>query len=210
MPYKSKIKTGFLNEPDHRLEEIAGSVLKGMRNNPAFPDPPVTMADLEALLNGFSAALAAQKMGGKTVTIDKNTKREQLIQMLRELGAYVQMAAQNDEAALLTSGFEAASTTHAMTELTKPTDVQLKNGNSGQLLMKIDPVANAHSYEIQYAVVTADGTQGDWQSGGDYTNSRAIQISGLTPGTVYGVRIRAIGGTTGYSDWSDATSHRCL
>ena len=42
------------------------------------------------------------------------------------------------------------------------------------------------------------------------TNSRAVPINGLTPGTTYVVEIRAIGGSTGYSDWSNAVAHMSL
>ena len=210
MPYQSRIKTGFLNTPDHRLAEIAGAVRTAMQDNPAFPHPPVALADLETLTAGFNAALAAQDMGGKTATIDKNAKRDQLVGMLRQLVAYVQLVAGNDAVLLASSGFEAASLTHAMTELSKPTNVRLEKGNSGQLLVRLKAVPNARAYEVHYAVVAADGTQGDWQSAGALTNSRALQIGGLTRGTLYTVRVRAVGGTTRYSDWSDPTSHRCL
>jgi hypothetical protein len=37
--------------------------------------------------------------------------------------------------------------------------------------------------------------------------ARKIILTSLTPGTVYNVQARAIGGSTGYSDWSDPSSH---
>ena len=51
---------------------------------------------------------------------------------------------------------------------------------------------------------------GPWQSGGLFTNSRSMPLNGLTPGTNYTVQVRAIGGSTGYSDWSDPVSHMSL
>jgi len=35
-------------------------------------------------------------------------------------------------------------------------------------------------------------------------------MTNLTPGTTYNVQVRAIGGSTGYSDWSDPSSHMSL
>ena len=35
-------------------------------------------------------------------------------------------------------------------------------------------------------------------------------INGLTAGTNYSIEVRAIGGSTGYSDWSDPVSHMSL
>ncbi|HEY1717436.1 MAG TPA: fibronectin type III domain-containing protein [Verrucomicrobiae bacterium] len=43
---------------------------------------------------------------------------------------------------------------------------------------------------------------GPWQEAGIYTQARRIVLMGLTPGTVYFVRARAIGGSTGYSERS--------
>ena len=39
---------------------------------------------------------------------------------------------------------------------------------------------------------------------------RTIPLNGLTPGGMYQVQFRAIGGSTGASGWSDPTSHRSL
>jgi len=37
-----------------------------------------------------------------------------------------------------------------------------------------------------------------------------MPVNGLVPGTMYQVQVRAIGGSTGYSDWSDAVHHMCM
>lgn len=37
-----------------------------------------------------------------------------------------------------------------------------------------------------------------------------MPLNGLTPGTQYQVQVRAIGGSTGYSDWSDSVSHMSM
>jgi hypothetical protein len=42
------------------------------------------------------------------------------------------------------------------------------------------------------------------------TKARGIVVPGLTPGAMYDVQVRGIGGTTGYSDWSDPVSHMCM
>lgn len=48
------------------------------------------------------------------------------------------------------------------------------------------------------------------QNGGLFTNSRNMPINALTPGGNYQFQVRAVGGSTGYSDWSDPVSHMSL
>ena len=49
-----------------------------------------------------------------------------------------------------------------------------------------------------------------WQPAGVFTQARGIVLSGLTPGNTYSVQARGIGGSTGYSDWSDPVSHMAM
>ena len=102
------------------------------------------------------------------------------------------------------------STSRAQSPLAAPAIVSLDNGNTGQLLVKVTPIANAKCYEVRYAAIAAGGVPGPWQSGGLFTNSRSMPLNGLIPGTSYSVQVRAVGGSTGYSDWSDPVSHMSL
>jgi hypothetical protein len=78
---------------------------------------------------------------------------------------------------------------------------QIINDASGQLLVRLQPIANAHPYELQ--ISTAPNV---WQPAGIYSQARRIAITNLTPGTTYTLRARAIGGN-GSGDWSDPVSH---
>ena len=51
---------------------------------------------------------------------------------------------------------------------------------------------------------------GDWEPGVFSSDSRRIVFEGLTPGTIYTVQVRALGGSTGQSDWSDPSSHMAM
>ena len=136
--------------------------------------------------------------------------RAVLVDQLRQLAGYVQANCGNDLATLLSSGFDAVSTNRASVQLTAPLIRDILNGNSGQLLVRVTPVKNAKAYEVRYAAVAAGGVPGPWQSGSLFTNSQSMPINGLTPGTNYTFQVRAIGGATGYSDWSDPSSHMSL
>jgi hypothetical protein len=205
-----RVQLGFTNAPDHSLEETAGAVIDNLYGNPAYPTPPVTSVGLAGALTAFTAAIAAQAQGGTAATADKNNKRAALTDLLRQLAGYVQENCANDLAKLLSSGFDAVSTNRASSPLEAPSIRDLLNGNSGQLLIRVGPIKNARCYEVRYAALGAGGAPGPWQSGGLFTNSRSMPINGLSPGTGYSFQVRAVGGSTGYSDWSDAVQHMSL
>ena len=63
------------------------------------------------------------------------------------------------------------------------------------------PILNARNYQVQMSTGT-----GAWQDVGIFPQARRIVLESLTPGTIYNVRLRALGGSTGYSDWSISAS----
>lgn len=199
-----RVLLGFAQASDHDLETTAGAVLAGMTGNPVFPSPPVTMAALGKALTAFTDAIAAQAQGGATATAEKNEMREILIGLLRQLALYVQqMAASLSD--LLSSGFEAVSSNRAQSQLERPVIAGIDNGMSTQLIVRVPAVRNARSYEARYGSVP-----GQYQSAGIYASTRGMVLPGLTPGTMYSIQVRAIGGSTGMSDWSDPVSHMSM
>jgi hypothetical protein len=205
-----RVLLGFASAADHSLEETAQAVIEKLYGTAAYPTPPVVEADLQAALTAFSTAIAAAALGGPEDTADKNNKREALIGLLRQLASYVQSRHGNDLAVLLSSGFEAVSTSNSATPLPAPTIKDILNGISTQLIVKVTVVPNAKCYEARYALIGANGAPEAWANGGLFTNSRNILLTGLTPGANYQCQVRAIGGSTGYSGWSDPVSHRSL
>ena len=86
----------------------------------------------------------------------------------------------------------------------------IQNGTAGQLLPQIAAIANANGYEARFAAIGAGGTPGPWQTGQVFPNARTLAVNGLTPGTSYAIQVRALGGSTNYSDWSDPVQHMSL
>jgi len=173
-----------------------------MTGNKNFPTPKVPLADLTAAQTAFETAMAACPQGGTQATVIKNNARDALTDLLRQQAVYVQGIAFDDLAMLLSSGFQANSTSRTQTELDTPVVLSVDNGDSTQLMVYLQPVDNAKSYEVQ----TSTGTN-QWQHAGTFTSTRNLVVGNLTPGTVYNIRARAVGGSTGYSGWSDPVSH---
>jgi hypothetical protein len=200
-----RVNLGFAEYSDSDLDEFTSGLIASLTGNPAFPASPVTPAELDVLQTVFDNGLAAAAQGGTQLTAVKNAARVVLVTALRKVAAYVQSIASQDLALLLSSGFQANSTSKTQTPLATPNIIQIDNGMSTQLVVRLQGVDNARAYEVQ----VRNGA-GGWLAAGVFTQARGIVIGGLTPGNTYSVQTRGVGGSTGYSDWSDPVSHMAM
>jgi hypothetical protein len=200
-----RVNLGFTEYPDSDLDEFTKNIIACLTGNTSFPTPPITLANLGTLETAFANALAAAAQGGTQLTAVKNAAREALVTAMRKTASYVQTIASQDVAMLLSSGFLANSTSKTQSPLDTPNIVQIDNGMSTQLVVRLQGVDNARAYEMQ----VKNGT-GGWQPAGVFTQARGIVVANLTPGNTYSVQARGVGGSTGYSDWSDPVSHMVM
>ena len=199
------VSLGFAKLPDTELDQFAHDIIDGLTGNTAFPTPVPSLASLGTANTNFITALAATAQGGPQATAAKDAARETLLGLLRQEANYVQGAAGNILATILSSGFEVVSTDRTSVPLETPSIQKILNEVSTQLVLRVTPITNAKAYETRYYT-----TPGVWQAGGISTQARRIIVEGLTPGTTYTMSVRAIGGSTGHSDWSDPVSHMCM
>ncbi len=182
----------------------------GLTDNKAFPSPPIEGATVQAQLDQLVAAIADLPHGGATATAAKNNKREALVASLRDLANFVESKSRDDLEVLLSSGFTPLAVSRSQAPLPKPSITGVDNGHTTQLVVRVRALPNAKSYEVRFAAIGAGGVQGAWQPGGIFTSSRSMRVTGLVPGTNYVFQVRAIGGSTGVSDWSDPLSHMSM
>ncbi|HYX28487.1 MAG TPA: fibronectin type III domain-containing protein [Pyrinomonadaceae bacterium] len=199
-----KVSLAFAKLPDSELDNFAHGVINGITGNTTYPSPPVPLVNLNAAVIDFTAKVAAAEVGGPADTAAKSSSRQTLLGFLRQYANYVQLMCNNDSATLLSSGFQMQSTTRASTPLDQPSSLVVKNGTSGQLIASVDPVRNAAMYEGR-----AKPTDGDWLPSVFNGDSQHITFNGLNRGKDYVVQVRALGGSTGQSDWSDPSTHMC-
>jgi hypothetical protein len=196
---------GFATYSDPDLNGFAAKHVICMTGNLAFPDPTVKPADVNLLQVAFNTAFLAAGNGGTQLTALKNEARVPLVNALRLNAAYVQGRPGLTLSMLLSSGFLANSNNHTQSELDIPLLQSIDNGSTGQLIAHLSSVTNAHSYQVQ--VLTPDGKLVDTV---DSTQARSVVVPNLVPGVIYTMLARAVGGLTGYSDWSDPVSHMCM
>ena len=198
---------GFAQKTNPSLLTWSESVHAAFVANPTVvTDCPVTAAQLDTGNKDFSAKMAAMQQGGKQATKDRDASREALLALHYQIAAWLEGKAQGDGDMITLLCYEV--TEHGYTPQTPcatPAITAIINNMTTQLQLRVSAVANANSFEVQYRIGT-----GAWTGAGTYTNSRSIVVTGLVPGTMYEFRVRAIGGSTGYSDWSDSVSHMCM
>jgi hypothetical protein len=197
-----RVSLDFATYGDADLDEFTGNVITSLTGSLSFPTPPVTPLILGTLNTAFHNAILAAMPGGITLTAAKNATRLNVVGALRQEASYIQMHASQNLALLLTSGFNANSTNRAQSPLPQPVIELVENYQTTQLLLRVVPVTNAKSYEVRLTngsnLPVAAGT---------FTQARRIILTGLVPGTTYAIQVRAVGGSTGYSEWSDPVSH---
>jgi hypothetical protein len=204
-----RVLQNFAKQSDAQLAAFAGAIVQGMTGSTVFASPPVELKALQAAADDLVAAVAAQPHGGAAATAFKNNKRQELTALLRRMAHYVQDNSGGDTATVLNAGFTLTASSRAGSALEKPSILKIDFGNTTQLVLKVRPVVRAKCYEVRYAAAGNGGAVGPWQTGGSFTNSRSMIITGLTPGTSYAFQVRAFG-SGGYTDWSDAVTHICV
>jgi hypothetical protein len=197
-----RVSLKFAQLSDGNLGDFGLTVSTKLENNSYFTTLPFPLARLQTEVAEFTTAVANAAQGGTQLTAIKNAARATLIESLRVLAAYVQSAGQNSREIILSSGFGVNKTDRTRRPLDKPAITNIDNFASTQLMIGMTPVDNARSYEVRTRVGS-----GDWKNAGVFTKARGVILGDLTPGATYDVQARAVGGTTGYSDWSDPVSH---
>jgi hypothetical protein len=210
-PASLKAVTGFGKLAPNDLASTAHHIAKGVGGNPVyFPNPPIDPAALDASANTLTEAVIAAMDGGKTAKAVVKKQRKLIIQDLNLLAVFVQNVSNDDPVIFAASGFTAKKTGKSAPQpVAVPSFRSLDFGmNSGQIVVTVKAVAGGKSYFIRYAVMNGT-TPGPWTTIPAASIQRPITLSGLTPTTIYGFQVQALG-VLGYSDWSTTTTIICI
>ena len=185
---------------DLEVGNKSDDIIEMMTNNPNFPIPLMELDALMAANTTYQASLINLKNGTKEDTVIKNQNRRVLEKALKNLGLYVQIKSNGDEAIILSSGFDVAGKREPVGKLPKPEGFGVKVGVAkGTVVVYCIAITYANFYEVEYAEVQADGTR-NWIK---LTSTKhKLEITGLTSGKQYVFRM-AGGGTNPARMWSD-------
>ena len=196
-----RVSLSFASLPKDQFNSFAILVIVCLKNNVLFTNLPITVAALTALQVAYQDAMNAAAVGGTKDTAAMAEARDALVVALRQIAAYIQ-SLNLTESQVLTSGFDVIVWSKTKITLVAPSGTALDNSITMQLGVSLQAVNGAKAYHVQHS---ADGGK-TWLDVGIWPNTKGIIITNLTPGTVYGVRIRAIGGSTQYGPWSATVS----
>jgi hypothetical protein len=206
---KIKAKLAFHGVSDADAQQQFLVVLNGMKNDPAFPTPPVDMATYEKGVDSFGTLLTDAQDGGKRAISAKDKQRGAVIKMYTDLGHYVESACNDDLATFNTSGFSAVVRTKtAPVPLAGSSFQWIDRGpNSGEIAVKIAALTGAIAYELRYSLV-ANGVASGSATTLTLTSPRKLILTGLTPAGTYQFQVRALG-KVGFNDWSPPMTFIC-
>ena len=196
-----RVALNFATFPAKDVNSLAILVIVCLKNNLLFTNLPVALTVLQSLQTALQDAITASAQGGTVNTALKNEAQDAMISALRQTAAYIQSLAPTlTLSQVLTSGFDVVNPNTTPMPLEQPV-FTLDNSTTAQLAVYLQAVTNAKAYQVQFSTGA-----GLWLEAGIYPNTKNIVLKNLTPGTTYNVRIRAVGGSTQYSDWSATVS----
>ena len=208
---KIKPLEGYSGMSDADIVQRGTAIQTGMTGNSNFPNPPADLTALKTNIESLSALMAEAQDGSKKVIAQKNRQRETVIKMLRLLGRYVEVTSNGDMTIFTSSGFLAATTAKAPpAPLPVPVIKSVDHGAiTGEIVVQIQPVPKAKSYEIRYGAVVNGAAPSSWTSKAVPGVRPPAGIEGLTPGTLYAFQVRALG-KLGFTDWTDSATCMCV
>jgi hypothetical protein len=202
-PKKIKAIIGLDKMPDGNVTSLLNATLKGLTANATiFPKPPVDLATYQAAITAYEDSISTAVNGSKAQVSQKNKLRNAAVKLYTLNAHYVEATCNDDMTTFLLSGYQPAAITKVPPQpLPVPTIASIVQGPlSGQLKVKIGPVAKAISYDIRYAPLPANGATPAWTLV-TLPSKKAYIVSNLIPGTTYTFEARALG-RLGYTDFS--------
>jgi hypothetical protein len=166
-----------------------------------FPEPNPTVESLTTARNNLSTRLTT--IGTMEANLESEragavTSEKDLDALIVQLASYIENIAKGDLSILQMSGFAISTGRSAVGPLSAPENLQgFMADIEGQVKLKWNRVRGAKTYIVECAT----SPEGPWTQI-DVTTRATCKATGLTSGTKYWFRLRAVG-AAGLSGWSD-------
>ena len=195
---KSSVVYTFKSLPQAEKAEFTANVIAKMTANPQFVSLLPQVEVLKTAYEAFQVAAAKASDGGRSATLDKNAKLEDMIYQLATVARYVDVLANESEGIVLAAGFATRKKPVAVTSLNTPTILEAINAEKkGSASLTWEAVVGANMYAIQKRV---KGTE-EWVNG-DYRGGKSAILDGLESNVIIEFMVRAIHNSGIKSNWS--------
>ncbi len=189
----AKVKIGFSGLSVPEQIERARSIVTKMTGNASYTTPSPALAVVTAAVNALETAYNLSRNRDTEKVAAMVLRRKEMLFQINQEGAYVQEASEGDAEKILSSGFSIVGTKTVHPDIAGEVhNVQLNDGsNSGKVRVDFDKASDAVIYVIE-ASKFADFS-GDEELLKGVTTKTHKEISGLTVGTKYWVRVFGLG-----------------
>jgi len=201
---KAKVLRNYKQKSDTGLGESAQRAHDAFVDQNGFPVGSLTAVAFQDVINNFNTAVGVADGGSKADTANKKNLRVEIIGIMDLLADNVDQQCGGDPAYILNHGFDHTATSHSAVNLGVPIIKTVLNPASGKLKLIIQSVAGASGYEVEISIGT-----GPWVLQPAFTSTRNMVLENLVSGTLYSLRVRAMGGNQKHGDWSDVVQHVC-
>jgi hypothetical protein len=185
------------------LDAFTKNIIQHVTNNAAFASLKTQVEELSPLYEAYSAARTVASLGGKDRIIEREARRQELLNKLTAMAKHIEILAIEKPDIVVSSGFEVRKPRlktmkkDPLSVVVPPNFSVLNTPNSGEVRLSWMPVDGAQVYGIEQRA--KDVT--DWRNG-EYTTNDGILLSGYTPGSYVEFKVRTIGAEELKSDWS--------
>ena len=195
---KSSVVFTFKSLPQAEKAEFTANVIAKMTANPQFISLLPQVEILKSVYDAYQAAASKASDGGRSATLDKNAKLEDMIYQLATVARYVDVLANESEGIVLAAGFATRKKPVAVTSLNTPTILEAINTEKKwSASLTWESVTGADMYAIQKRV---KGTE-EWLNG-DYRGGKSAILDGLESNVIIEFMVRAIHNSGIKSNWS--------
>lgn len=198
-----KVKLNLKSLSTSEKVEKAHLIVKALTGNSSFTTPQPALATVTTAANDLATAFSdaqAAKQTAVTKTSIMHDKESALEGLLRQLAAYVESVAGDDESMILSAGIDVKAAGAQAPTAEAPLSLGATEGDhDGEIDLSWNPVKGAKSYVIERSADPP--TASSWVHE-TVSSKSSVSVGGLVSGTRYWFRVAAVtsAGQSGFSD----------
>lgn len=197
------VRLGTHQDTSATLVEKGYTNVRMMTNNPLFTDPIPALNVVEAACDALRVASGNYDFTRSKVDKEaRDIAHRNLLDLRRELGAYVQAQSKGDKDAILSCGFDTRKVPSPIGLLPAPRTILAEEGVlPGTIEVRWSGVRHRDSYRLEMA--TGDpNVEANWKVVAEQGKNRRL-MTGLESDRTYWFRVSALG-TAGWGPLSEA------